>query len=306
MKERQADMADETFTTRWQPGSAPVAVVMISLNEGHNMTAVCQNLKGWAQEVFLVDSYSQDDTVEIALQHGVQVVQRRFRGFGDQWNFALEELPITAPWTMKLDPDERLSAEIKFEIQEAIRKNDCDAYSLSIRLFFMDRPLPVRLNLLRLWRTGRARFSDVLANEHAEVDGRHGQLLGDIEHRDSPDLDHWLEKQNRYTTAEAIIAYTDSPLAATPKLLGTAFERRMWLKKHIHRLPFRYLLLFLYYWLWLGSWRAGWVGCVWARLRSDYFRLIDYKRQEIGVTGRLPTKRSYGPGKPDGRVRQYD
>jgi Glycosyl transferase family 2 len=40
-------------------------------------------------KVFLVDSYSQDDTVDIALRHGVHVVQRRFKGFGDQWNFAL-------------------------------------------------------------------------------------------------------------------------------------------------------------------------------------------------------------------------
>lgn len=299
-------MAAEEKYSDWQPGVAPVAVVMISLNEGHNMEAVCKNLAGWAQQVFLVDSYSQDDTVEIALRHGVQVVQRRFRGFGDQWNFALKELPITAPWTMKLDPDERLSEQIKIEIQEAIQLNDCEAFSLPIRLFFMDRPLPVRLNLLRLWRTGRARFSDVLANEHAEVDGRQGQLLGDIEHRDSPDLDHWLEKQNRYTTAEAIIAYTDSPLAAAPKLLGTAFERRMWLKKHFHRLPFRYVLLFLYHWLWQGAWQAGWVGYAWARLRADLMRIIDYKRREIGVTGRLPSKRYYGPGKPDGRVRQYD
>lgn len=59
----------------WVRGTAPVAVVMISLNEGHNMEAVLQNLAGWAQEVFLVDSYSQDDTVDIALRH---VVQRRF------------------------------------------------------------------------------------------------------------------------------------------------------------------------------------------------------------------------------------
>src|SRR5437016_75857 len=92
-------------SSRWPPGSAPVAVVMLALNEGHNMEAVCQNFAGWAQEVFLVDSYSQDDTVDIALRYGVEVVQRRFRGFGDQWNFAMRTLPITAPWTMKLDPD---------------------------------------------------------------------------------------------------------------------------------------------------------------------------------------------------------
>jgi len=290
----------------WKPGFAPVAVVMISLNEGHNMEAVCHNLAGWAQEVFLVDSYSQDDTVEIALRHGVQVVQRRFRGFGDQWNFALKNLPIAAPWTMKLDPDERLSEELKKEIQEAIRGNAYDAFSVPIRLFFMDRPLPVRWHLVRLWRTGRARFSDVFANEHALVEGRHGQLRCDIEHRDSPDLDHWLEKQNRYTTAEAIIAYTNSPLAATPKLLGTAFERRMWFKKNLNGLPFRYVLLFLYHWLWLGTWRAGWVGYGWARLRSDYFRIIEYKRREMCITGRLPGRRVYGPGKADDRVTQYD
>ena len=90
---------------------------MISLNEAHNLEAVLQNLAGWAQEVFLVDSYSADDTIDIALKHGVQVVQRRFRGFGDQWNFALRELPITAPWTMKLDPDERLTDELKASIE---------------------------------------------------------------------------------------------------------------------------------------------------------------------------------------------
>lgn len=290
----------------WQPGCAPVAVVMISLNEGHNMEAVCQNLAGWAQEVFLVDSYSQDDTVDIALRHGVRVVQRRFLGFGDQWNFALNELPITAPWTMKLDPDERLSVELKQAIQEAIRRNDSDAFALNIRLMFMGKLLPIRLSLLRLWKTGTASMSDVLVNEHIKLKGKISKISGDIEHHDSPDLDHWLEKQNRYTTTEAITAYNQSPLADTPSLLGTSFQRRMWMKKNFERLPFRYFLFFLYNWLWLGAWRAGWVGYVWARLRADVMRLIGYKRREIELTGHLPVKRFYGPGKQDARVRQYD
>jgi glycosyltransferase involved in cell wall biosynthesis len=292
--------------TRWQPGAAPVAVVMISLNEAHNLEAVLENLKGWAQEVFLVDSLSQDETVDIALRHGVHVVQRRFQGFGNQWNFALEHLPITAPWTMKLDPDERLSLELKREIIETLAHTDANGFFASIRLFFMKRPLPVRLRLLRLWRTGRAKMSDVLVNEHVQVDGDLAELRHDIEHHDSPDLDHWLEKQNRYTTAEAIVAYRQSPLADTPRLFGTRLQRRMWLKKHFYRLPFRYLLLFLHHWLWLGAWRAGWVGYVWARLRADVMRLIEYKRREIELTGRLPTRRFYGAGQPDARIQQFD
>ncbi|MFM7259548.1 MAG: hypothetical protein ACKO3W_02990 [bacterium] len=51
-----APSSNEGSSGRWQPGSAPVAVVMISLNEGHNLDDVCANLKGWAQEVWLVDS----------------------------------------------------------------------------------------------------------------------------------------------------------------------------------------------------------------------------------------------------------
>ncbi len=299
-------MSEEAARTCWQPGNAPVAVVMIALNEGHNMEAVCRNLAGWAQEVFLVDSYSRDDTVDIALRHGVHVVQRRFRGFGDQWNFALRELPIKAPWTMKLDPDERLTDSLKREIVTATGRGECEAFRLDIRLFFMGRPLPVRLRLLRLWRSGSARFSDVIANEHAKVAGRVGNLVGDIEHHDSPDLDHWLEKQNRYTTAEAIIAHEQSPLADAPRLLGTPLQRRMWMKRNFHRLPFRYFLLFLHHWLVQGAWRAGWVGYAWARLRSDVMRLIEYKRREIELTGRVPVKRHYGPGTPDSRVPQYE
>lgn len=289
----------------WPDGCAPVAVVMITLNEGYNMEAVLENLKGWAQEVFVVDSYSQDETVDIALRYGACVVQRRFRGFGDQWNFALEHLPISAPWTMKLDPDERISQELKNGLQDSMQRGGVTGFTLCRRLWFMDRPLPVKQSLVRVWRTGSCCFSNVAVNEHPIVKGSIISVKGELEHHDSPDLEHWLEKQNRYTTAEAVTAYQGRALADEPRLLGSSFQRRMWLKKHFRQIPFRYTLLLLYNWLWLGAWRCGWVGYAWARLRSDVMRFIDYKRREMEITGRLPAKGCYGPGQPDPRVPQY-
>jgi hypothetical protein len=244
--------------------------------------------------------------VDIALRHGVHVVQRKFRGFGDQWNFALRELPITAPWTMKLDPDERLSGTLKDSILESVNSGQADAFAMNRHLWFMGRSLPIRQELVRIWRTGNCRFTDVVVNEHPIVEGSVMKLHGELEHHDSPDLDHWLEKQNRYTTAEAIMAYQGAALADQPKWLGTSMQRRMWLKKNFRYVPFRFSLLFLHHWIVLGSWRAGWVGYAWARLRSDVFRLIEYKRKEIEVTGRLPVKRYYGAGNPDERVKQFD
>ncbi|HZP66809.1 MAG TPA: glycosyltransferase family 2 protein [Rudaea sp.] len=298
-------MSAEAARTTWRAGRAPVAVVMIALNEAHHMEAVLQNLAGWAQEVFLVDSFSSDATIDIALRHGVHVVQREFRGFGEQWNFALAKLPIEAPWTMKLDPDERLSDALKDEIVAATASDRADGYVCPIRLFFMERPLPVKLKLLRLWRTGAASFSAVAVNEHAKVEGRVAALIADIEHHDSPDLHHWLDKQNRYTTAEAIASFQKRELSDRPRLFGTRLQRRMWVKAHFMKVPFRYAALFLYHYVVLGAFQAGWVGYAWARLRADVYRLWEYKLREIRLTGRLPMETVRPTGKPDHRVQQY-
>jgi glycosyltransferase involved in cell wall biosynthesis len=297
-----AEPATTTSVGRWTPGRAPVAVVLISLNEGHNIRAVLENIAGWAQEVFLVDSCSQDLTVDIALEFGVHVVQRRFRGFGEQWNFALTELPITAPWTMKLDPDERLTEELKASIEGIIAGYRADGIVLERRLWFMGAVLPVKQPILRLWKTGNCRFTDVAVNEHPQVDGTIVNAQGYMEHHDSPDLDHWLVKQNRYTTTEAINQAEDGALAVPPRLFGSSLERRMWLKRNFWNIPGRYVILFLYHYLALGSWRAGKVGWFWSHLRVEVYRLWEYKRYEIGRLGRMPTKIPSEPGPPDERV----
>lgn len=290
---------------RWSPGRTPVAVIMISLNEGHNIQAVLDNLRGWAQEVFLVDSYSADNTVDVALANGVHVVQRGFRGFGDQWNFALRELPVTAPWVMKLDPDERLTDTLKQSITAALTEGDCAGYSFDLRLWFMGKPLPVRQTIVRIWKTGVCRFSDVKVNEHPIVDGLVRQLAGDLEHHDSPSLEHWLAKQNKYTTGEAIATFQGDALSVQPALFGSGLQQRMWLKKNFFRVPGRYTFLFFYNYLILGAWRSGWVGYVWSRLRNDVYRLIEYKLREMRIMGRVPVATISGLGKPDSRVQQY-
>jgi len=290
----------------WKMGSVPIAVVMISLNEGHNLKDVCENLNGWAQEVFLVDSYSKDDTIDIALNYGINTVQRRFRGFGDQWNFALNELPIQSPWVMKLDPDERLTEELKNNISQMINNNQYDAFCIKRRLWFMGKQMPVYQKLIRIWRNGSCRFSNVLVNEHPIIEGLVKYVVGDLEHHDSPNLDHWLEKQNRYTTSEAITTYQKKPLSDKEILFGTSIQRRMWLKKNFYKFPFRYFLLFLYHFLYQGAYRAGREGYIWSRLRTDVMRLVDYKYTEMKITNKIPTKYVYGSGEQDKRVINYD
>jgi hypothetical protein len=100
----------------------------------------------------------------------------------------------------------------------------------------------------------------VAVNEHPLVEGVIATAKGYLEHHDSPDLDHWLTKQNRYTTAEAASQFEGRALALPPRFFGSALERRMWFKRNFWKVPGRYVILFLYHLLFLGAWRAGRVG----------------------------------------------
>ena len=104
-----------TFSTVG-PTPLPLAVIMITLNEEYHLKEAIENVKPWASEIFILDSCSTDRTVDIALDQGVNIAQRRFTNFGDQWNFAIENFPVSVPWTMKLDPDERVTPELVEEM----------------------------------------------------------------------------------------------------------------------------------------------------------------------------------------------
>lgn len=262
-------------------------VIYITLNEAHHLRASIESLKGLPVRVFVVDSGSTDGTVDIALELGVHIVQRPFRSFGDQWNFALTQLPLKAPWTMKLDPDERLTDRVRQSILSVIYASESpyDGCVLQLRLWFMGKPLHVVQQYLRLWKRGRCRFSDVSVNEHPLVTGPVKLLDGYVEHLDSENLDHWLDKQNRYTTLEAMARVSGKALSARPRLFGSGLERRMLIKKWFFAMPGRYFILWVALMLRYGVWRDGCVGLAWVHLRTEVYRIWEYKMMEMKWSG---------------------
>lgn len=300
-----AQIASSGDCAGWINGPVPITVLLITLNEAHNLRRTFENLKGWAHSVIVVDSYSQDSTIDLCLEFGVHVVQRKFDGFGSQWNFAIQSTGIRTPWTMKLDPDEYITDELKLSIAHAIEAGDADGFVIDLQLYFMGAALPVHLHMLRLWKTGACKFTDIPANEHAVVDGQVISLTGIAEHHDSPSLHHWFHKQNFYTTTEANNQAKSWALADKPSLFGTRLQRIAWVKKNFWRIPFRYQLLFLYNYLVLGSYRAGRRGLIWAKLRSFVYWQWELKYYEISKLGRAQFIPQSGAGHPDPRVQQF-
>lgn len=160
-----------------------LTVLFITLNEEHHIGAAIDNVKDVAEAIYVVDSGSTDRTVAIAEEKGAKVVYHAFEGFGAQWNFALS-LPITSDWTMKMDPDERLTDALKDELRTALKTDRTDiGYSCSLVLWFMGHRLDgVKMEIYRIWRTGKCHFTDISVNEHQILDGTWQHLGGGSRH----------------------------------------------------------------------------------------------------------------------------
>ena len=91
----------------------------------------------------------------------------------------------------------------------------------------MEKRLPIKQEILRVWKTGECEFTDSLVNEYPVVSGNLGKVRGELKHFDSPNLEHWYNKQNKYSTAEAISKIEGNSLALKPSLFGNEASRRM-------------------------------------------------------------------------------
>ena len=93
-----------------------VAVIILTYNESLHLPRALDHIQGFAREIFVIDSFSTDNTVELAKAGGASVLQHPFQYQAQQFDWALEHAPITADWVMRLDADEIIEADLAEEI----------------------------------------------------------------------------------------------------------------------------------------------------------------------------------------------
>lgn len=275
-----------------------ISVIILTFNEERNIGTAIDSVAGWAHEIFVVDSYSTDRTVDIALSRsasGVKVVQHAFKNYSDQWQWALRTLPLTGAWTMKLDADERLTPVLRDEISARLLAGPAENQGAYVRwkMMFLGKPINwggvSRHHHLRLWRTGAATFEDREVNEHAMVQGKTVYLHARLEHHDYKSLTLWLSKHNRYSSMEAACRYQGNVTGGvTPRLFGTPEELRMWVRCLSLRLPMWPLIHFVLHYVFRLGFLDGRMGFRFWFLRSAFVYWIGLKLLETRLTGQLP------------------
>ena len=144
-----------------------LSAIVITKNEARNIEA-CLDSLAFCDQCIVVDGGSEDGTANLARAKGASVtIAQEWRGFGPQKNLALSL--ATGEWVLSVDADERVSPELAAEIRRAVTEGLADAYEMPRLSTFCGRPMRhsgwYPDYVLRLFRRGRARFSDDLVHE---------------------------------------------------------------------------------------------------------------------------------------------
>ncbi|MCU0594157.1 MAG: glycosyltransferase family 2 protein [Desulfobacterota bacterium] len=182
-----------------------LSVTVITKNEAGNI-GDCLRSAAWAQEIVVVDGFSDDGTADLARSLGARVFQEPWKGFAGQKNSAVDK--ATGDWILSLDADERITPALRQEIEETIRREDaCQGYFIARKNFFSGRW--IRHGgwspdySLRLFKKEFGRFEDRAVHEKVLVQGPIGYLKNPLEHFTYRSVADYLIRMERYSRLAA-------------------------------------------------------------------------------------------------------
>ena len=275
------------------PGSAPLSVVVITYNEEENIGACLESVAGWTDDIFVVDSYSTDATVQIARRYTDKIYSHPFESFAAKRNWALDNLPFGYDWVFFLDADERFTPELRNEISQVLADGapGFSAFYVNRAFIFMGCWLkhggfyPGRL--IKLVRRGRARLVDARPREYFVVNGQTGVLRHDLIHDSVKNLTWWTAKHNDYATREAqefLERRGRAALRAAERMGYLEANRRIRLRDAWDRMPMfiRPFLMFSYRYVFRLGFLDGIPGLIYCVLHDLWYPfLIDAKCKEL-------------------------
>jgi glycosyltransferase involved in cell wall biosynthesis len=273
-----------------------LSVIILTNNESKHIGRCIKSLLSITDKIFIIDSFSTDNTVAIAESLGAMVVQNTWVSYAFQFNYGILNNPFQTKWIMRMDADEYITPELAQELNTSlsgIQENITGLY-IKRRVVFMDQWINhggyYPIWLLRIWRHGVGVCEELWMDEHIKLSsGITAQLQNDIVDHNLNNLTWWTQKHNNYAIREVIdllnIKYNfgDKP-TVTPDFWGSQEQRTRYLKIKYANLPLftRPFLYFLFRFVVKGGFLDGKKGLIWHFLQGFWYRfLVDAKIFEV-------------------------
>ncbi|WP_286856754.1 MULTISPECIES: glycosyltransferase family 2 protein [Sphingobacterium] len=279
-----------------------LTVIVLTYNEHLHIERCLKSLQAINADVFVIDSFSSDNTRDIAFKYGASFFQNPWSNHANQINWALDNCSIKTDWVMRVDADEYLSTELINSINNDLKYVAENVSGIRIKrlMYFMGKPLKYGgmypIWHLKIWKNGKARCEQRWMDERMIIsEGVTVELNGDLIDNNLNNLTWWTAKHNGYATREAIdildkIYGFTGVLEQNANLFGNSEQRRRWIKLKYLKMPLfirPFLFFVIRYFLQLGF-LEGKRGFIWSVLQCFWYRfLVDAKVNEALKAGHL-------------------
>lgn len=276
--------------------------IVMTRDEEINLPACLESVKDYVDEIIIVDSYSDDRTLEIAHRYTDRIYQNKFVNYAKQFIWSMENADIRNEWILRLDADERWTPEGFAELRNIIENDKADGVYVKMKIFFMDRWIRhggfYPNHFLRVYKRSKGTMEDRWMDEHIRVDGR--TVVSNIDvieanYDRQRNLVLWTNKHNSYSTREAVEFLVQKhklgKVDTIARFFGNKTERKRWLKEKVYfRMPLfvRPFIYFFYRYILKLGFLDGKEGFIFHTLHAFWYRfLVDAKVYQIEKNARL-------------------
>ena len=188
--------------------SKKISALIITYNEVNHIDHVIKNI-AFADEIIVIDSFSTDGTFEkLSALKQVTTIQREFKNFADQRNFAIAQ--AQHDWILFIDADERITPKLKTEILETVNTSENIAAFMVKRLYFFKQKR-IRFSgfqtdtTYRLFQRNKVKYiEDKIVHELPEIDGTSALLKNNMLHYCFDSAAHYKAKMEHYAKLKAL------------------------------------------------------------------------------------------------------
>lgn len=266
-----------------------ISVLILTHNEEINLRG-CLESVAWCNDVIVFDSFSTDQTVEIAREYGARVFQRKFDNYGVQRE-AARNVCYRNNWVLALDADERPDEQLVDELHRIASASDSlSAYRMRRKDHFMGKWIKHSSLypswFVRFYQPNRIQYEARAVHEYPSVEGEVGEVSGHLLHFSfNKGLEDWLHKHVRYSKMEAaenVSSNNSKPLDVAGLFsVSDPVRRRRALKTLSMKVPMRPMMRFIYMYFLRGGILDGWQGLQYCKMLSMYEQMIVYQMRDL-------------------------
>ncbi|KPM49851.1 glycosyltransferase family 2 protein [Jiulongibacter sediminis] len=274
----------------------PITAIILTYNEEKNIRDCIESVYHWLDEIYVVDSFSTDRTLEIISEYpDVKMVQHDFENYSTQRNWAFQNLDIANDFIFNLDADHRAMPELADELRNHFSigiPQNINGFMASRRTMFLGRWIkkgghyPVYHAII--FRKGHGECEQKNYDQHFIIHGESIVLKSNVIDIITESLSTFTERHNKWATLEAAeaIAYSKEMEAGRVKAdkEGNPMEYRRYQRMKYYSYPIflRVFLYFGYRFVLKGGFLEGKQGLVFHFLQGFWFRfLVDAKIWEM-------------------------